>query len=229
MPERTHHRIFRSARLRAAVLGANDGIVSTASLVAGVASAHGEPSSVLTAGLAGLVAGSLSMAVGEYVSVKSQAETEAADLRLEARSLASDRHGELQELIDIYVARGLSPRLAHSAAVQLMAHDALDAHARDELGISPHNRAKPLQAAAWSAGSFASGAALPLAAFVAARGGAVLAWMAAGSLLSLAALGALAAHAGGAPVLRGALRVTVLGALAIALTAGIGKLFGIVV
>lgn len=162
MPSKEHHRIFRSNWLRAAVLGANDGIVSTASLITGVAAAQAAHEVVLTSGLAGLVAGALSMAAGEYVSVRSQSDIEAADLRMEQRSLKRNSGEELEELIEIYVERGLSRDLAEQVARQLTRHDALDAHARDELGISMHNRARPVQAAVASAASFAGGAALPL-------------------------------------------------------------------
>ncbi|GAB1579381.1 VIT family protein [Bordetella petrii] len=229
MPAKEHHRIFRAGWLRAAVLGANDGIVSTASLIAGVAAASAAHEAVLTSGLAGLVAGSLSMAAGEYVSVRSQADTEAADLRLEQRSLTGNSAQELQELTDIYVGRGVSPDLARQVAEQLTRHDALDAHARDELGISVHNRARPVQAAVASALSFASGAALPLltAALVPVEN--IVAVVTASSMVWLAVLGAIAAQAGGAPVAPAALRVTVLGGLAMLVTAGVGALFGVAV
>ncbi|MDM9557529.1 MULTISPECIES: VIT1/CCC1 transporter family protein [Bordetella] len=229
MPAKEHHRIFRAGWLRAAVLGANDGIVSTASLIAGVAAASAAHEAVLTSGLAGLVAGSLSMAAGEYVSVRSQADTEAADLRLEQRSLTGNSAQELQELTDIYVGRGVSPGLARQVAEQLTRHDALDAHARDELGISVHNRARPVQAAVASALSFASGAALPLLTAALVPVEHIVAVVTASSMVWLAVLGAIAAQAGGAPVAPAALRVTVLGGLAMLLTAGVGALFGVAV
>lgn len=227
MPAKEHHRIFRSNWLRAAVLGANDGIVSTASLITGVAAAQATHGAILTSGLAGLVAGALSMAAGEYVSVRSQADTEAADLRMEQRSLKGNSEEELAELIDIYVGRGLSRELASQVARQLTRHNALDAHARDELGISLHNRARPVQAALASAVSFAGGAALPLAVALMAPVPQLIAWVIGASVVCLAALGALAAGAGGAPKGPAALRVTVLGALAMAVTAGVGALFGV--
>jgi len=229
MPAKEHHRIFRAGWLRAAVLGANDGIVSTASLIAGVAAASAAHEAVLTSGLAGLVAGSLSMAAGEYVSVRSQADTEAADLRLEQRALTGNSAQELQELTDIYVGRGVSPGLARQVAEQLTRHDALDAHARDELGISVHNRARPVQAAVASALSFASGAALPLLTAALVPVEHIVAVVTASSMVWLAVLGAIAAQAGGAPVAPAALRVTVLGGLAMLLTAGVGALFGVAV
>jgi len=229
MPAKEHHRIFRAGWLRAAVLGANDGIVSTASLIAGVAAASASHEAVLTSGLAGLVAGSLSMAAGEYVSVRSQADTEAADLRLEQHALTGNSAQELQELTDIYVGRGVAPPLARQVAEQLTRHDALDAHARDELGISVHNRARPAQAALASAVSFASGAALPLLTAALTPVSHIVAVVTASSMVWLAVLGAMAAQAGGAPVGPAALRVTVLGGLAMLLTAGVGALFGVAV
>ncbi|WAI81855.1 MULTISPECIES: VIT1/CCC1 transporter family protein [Achromobacter] len=229
MPAKEHHRIFRSNWLRAAVLGANDGIVSTASLITGVAAAQASHGAILTSGLAGLVAGALSMAAGEYVSVRSQADTEAADLRLEQRSLKGNSEEELAELVDIYVGRGLTRNLATQVARQLTRHDALDAHARDELGISVHNRAQPVQAAVASAASFAAGAALPLVVAVTAPLPQLIAWVTGASVVCLAALGALAAGAGGAPKGPAALRVTILGALAMAATAAVGALFGVAV
>ncbi|WP_241049552.1 VIT1/CCC1 transporter family protein [Achromobacter xylosoxidans] len=229
MPSKEHHRIFRSNWLRAAVLGANDGIVSTASLITGVAAAQASHEAVLTSGLAGLVAGALSMAAGEYVSVRSQSDIEAADLRLEQRSLKRNSSEELEELIEIYVERGLSRDLAEQVARQLTRHDALDAHARDELGISMHNRARPVQAAVASAASFGGGAALPLAVAALVPGAPLIGSVIAASVACLACLGALAAGAGGAPKGPAALRVTVLGALAMAVTAGVGALFGTVV
>ncbi|HYG46089.1 MAG TPA: VIT family protein [Bordetella sp.] len=229
MPAKEHHRIFRAGWLRAAVLGANDGIVSTASLIAGVAAASATHEAVLTSGLAGLVAGSLSMAAGEYVSVRSQADTEAADLRLEQRALTGNSAQELQELTDIYVGRGVAPELASQVAAQLTRHDALDAHARDELGISVHNRARPVQAAIASAVSFATGAALPLLTAALIPVDSIVAMVTASSMVWLAVLGAIAAQAGGAPVVPAALRVTVLGGLAMLATAGVGALFGVAI
>jgi len=229
MPAKEHHRIFRIGWLRAAVLGANDGIVSTASLIAGVAAAQADHAAILAAGLAGLVAGSLSMAAGEYVSVRSQADTEAADLQLEMRSLRGNAAQELQELVDIYVGRGLTPELARQVAQQLTRHDALDAHARDELGISLHHRARPLQAAVASAGSFAGGALLPLMISAVAPLSGLVGAVMAGSVLALGVLGALAAHAGGAPIGRAVVRVMLLGVGAIGVTAGVGALFGVAV
>ncbi|WP_082406616.1 VIT1/CCC1 transporter family protein, partial [Achromobacter xylosoxidans] len=211
------------------VLGANDGIVSTASLITGVAAAQAAHEVVLTSGLAGLVAGALSMAAGEYVSVRSQSDIEAADLRMEQRSLKRNSGEELEELIEIYVERGLSRDLAEQVARQLTRHDALDAHARDELGISMHNRARPVQAAVASAASFAGGAALPLVVAALVPGAPLIGSVIAASVACLACLGALAAGAGGAPKAPAALRVTVLGALAMAVTAGVGALFGTVV
>jgi len=220
------HRTGRVGWLRAAVLGANDGILSTASLVLGVAAAHATRGNVIVAGVAGLVAGSMSMAAGEYVSVHSQADTEQADLKLERAELNTDNAGEHKELAAIYVARGLNPKLAKEVADQLMAHDALGAHARDELGISPALKPRPLQAALASAASFAVGAAMPLAVTAIAPETALIPLVAGTSLMFLALLGALAAHAGGASVRLGAIRVTFWGALAMALTAGVGALFG---
>ena len=223
---RERHRTERVGWLRAAVLGANDGILSTASLVLGVAAAHGSHSNVMVAGVAGLVAGAMSMAAGEYVSVHSQADTERADLKLERAELKTDAAGERQELAEIYVARGLDPRLAKQVAEQLMAHDALGAHARDELGISASFSARPIQAALASAGSFAVGAALPLAVTAMGPEVGLIPLVSGTSLLFLALLGGLAARAGGAGVVLGAIRVTFWGALAMAATAGVGALFG---
>jgi len=225
---RERHRTGRTGWLRASVLGANDGILSTASLVLGVAAAHATHSNVLVAGVAGLVAGSMSMAAGEYVSVHSQADTEQADLALERAELKADDKGEHKELTAIYVARGLKPALAKQVAEQLMDHDALGAHARDELGISETFRARPIQAALASAGSFAVGAALPLAVAALAPAAGLILLVAGTSLVFLALLGGLAARAGGAGVTMGAIRVTFWGALAMALTAGVGWLFGTV-
>ena len=221
------HRSHRIGWLRAAVLGANDGIVSTASLVVGVAAAGAESRTILVTGVAGLVAGAMSMAAGEYVSVSSQSDTEHADLERERKELATEPEHELAELTGIYVRRGLDKTLARQVAVQLMDHDALGAHARDELGITDMATARPVQAALASAATFAAGAALPLG----------VAWLAPpsvriwsisiASLAFLAALGALAARTGGASVLTSAWRVTFWGALALAITAGIGRLFGV--
>jgi vacuolar iron transporter family protein len=220
-----HHRSKRSGWLRAAVLGANDGILSTASLVLGVAAAHATHSNVMVAGVAGLVAGAMSMAAGEYVSVHSQADTEQADLSQECRELKADDRGEHQELAAIYVARGLDPSLAKQVAQQLMTHDALDAHARDELGISKTLRARPIQAALASAGSFAVGAAMPLMVTAIVPETNLIYLVSGASLFFLALLGGLAAHAGGASITVGATRVTFWGALAMTITAGVGALF----
>jgi VIT1/CCC1 family predicted Fe2+/Mn2+ transporter len=220
------HRTDRISWLRAAVLGANDGIVSTASLVVGVAAAQSTPGSVLVAGVAGLVAGAMSMAAGEYVSVHSQADTEKADLGRERAELAADPTAERRELTAIYVRRGLEPALAAQVAEQLMAHDALGAHARDELGISEAFSARPVQAALASAASFAVGALLPLAVTALAPAQGLIAWVSGASLCGLAVLGTVAARAGGAGIVAGAWRVTFWGALAMALTAGVGALFG---
>ena len=220
------HRTERIGWLRAAVLGANDGIVSTASLVLGVAAAHPGTSSVLVAGTAGLVAGAMSMAAGEYVSVRSQADTEGADLKREEGELALDPEGELAELAGIYVSRGLDPDLAQRVAAQLMAHDALGSHARDELGISEVLRARPLQAAFASATSFAVGAAAPLMTVALSPEGVVLPLVGGTSLVLLGVLGWLAARVGGARRWAGAARVVFWGALAMAVTAGVGALFG---
>src|SRR5258708_28865763 len=222
------HRTGRIGWLRAAVLGANDGIVSTASLVLGVAASHGNQSTIMVAGMAGLVAGAMSMAAGEYVSVHSQADSERAELDLERKELQTDTEAEHRELASIYVGRGLDPALAKDVATQLMAHDALGAHARDELGITETMSARPLQPAIASAPSFAPGAALPLLRAALAPGGAVIPLVSVTSLAFLAVLGALAARAGGAPLLPGTLRVTFWGALAMAITAGVGALFGTV-
>jgi len=222
------HRTGRIGWLRAAVLGANDGILSTSSLVLGVAAARATHSSVMIAGVAGLVAGAMSMAAGEYVSVHSQADTEQADLDLEREELKADDKGEHKELTAIYVARGLDPLLAKQVAQQLMAHDALGAHARDELGISETLRARPIQAALASAGSFAVGAAMPLLVTAMAPTAGLIPLVSGTSLVFLALLGGLAASAGGAGVMIGATRVTFWGALAMALTAGVGALFGTV-
>jgi len=223
---REKHRTERTGWLRAAVLGANDGIVSTASLVIGVASAGVDRSTVLTAGVAGLVAGAMSMAAGEYVSVSSQADTERADLDRERRELAADVEAERRELAGIYMKRGLDKQLARQVAEQLMAHDALGAHARDELGISDALRARPLQAAIASALTFAIGAAIPLLSVLLPTDRYLPYAISAVALTSLAALGALAARAGGSSTLHGALRVTCWGALAMLITGAIGTLWG---
>ena len=223
-----HHLTQRIGWLRAAVLGANDGIVSTASLVVGVAAAESNRHAVLLAGVAGLVAGAMSMAAGEYVSVSSQADTEKADLARERRELESEPERELEELRGIYVQRGLDRDLAHRVAEQLTAHGALAAHARDELGLTELHAARPVQAAFASAAMFAIGAALPLAVAAVAPAARILPAVGLSSLVFLAALGSLAAGAGGASVLRGAWRVTLWGALAMAATALIGRLFGTV-
>jgi VIT1/CCC1 family predicted Fe2+/Mn2+ transporter len=223
---REFHRSDRVGWLRAAVLGANDGIVSTASLVLGVAAAGGSRAAVLVAGVAGLVAGAMSMAAGEYVSVRSQADTEAADLAKERRELAADVASEERELAAIYVQRGLQPALAREVALQLMAHDAMGAHARDELGISETVVARPVHAAIASALSFTAGAALPLIVAALTPLSAMIALVAASSLVFLGGLGALAARTGGASVVAGAGRVTFWGALAMLVTAAVGALFG---
>jgi VIT1/CCC1 family predicted Fe2+/Mn2+ transporter len=215
--------------LRAAVLGANDGIVSTTSLILGVAAAGADKHAVMVAGIAGLVAGSMSMAAGEYVSVSSQSDTEEADLKRERWELKHQDASERAELANIYVERGLEPALAAEVADQLMAHDALGAHARDELGISETQRANPLQAALASAGAFAVGAVMPLLVAYIIPANIVTLTIAATSLLFLAVLGATAARTGGAPVFSGAARVTFWGALAMAITYGVGLLFGTVV
>lgn len=221
------HKTHRIGWLRAAVLGANDGIVSTASLVLGVAAAGANSQGILIAGVAGLVAGAMSMAAGEYVSVSSQADTERADLARESKELAESPEHEHAELTAIYVKRGLDAALAAKVASQLMQHDALGAHARDELGISTTLAARPVQAALASAGTFSVGAALPLL-IVVLFPVSVLMWaVSVSSLLFLVLLGSLAARVGGAPVFASALRVTFWGALAMALTAGVGALFGV--
>jgi VIT1/CCC1 family predicted Fe2+/Mn2+ transporter len=226
--KRKLHRTGRMSWLRATVLGANDGILSTSSLVIGVAAAHASHGSIVVAGVAGLVAGAMSMAAGEYVSVQSQADTEEADLKLEREELQADDKGEHKELSEIYVARGLDPALAKKVAEQLMAHDALAAHARDELGITEAFRARPIQAAFASAGSFAVGAALPLLVTVLAPVTMLIFIVAGASLIFLAGLGATAARIGGARISIGAIRVTFWGAVAMAVTAGVGWLFGTV-
>ena len=226
---REHHRIERIGWLRAAVLGANDGIVSTSSLIVGVAAAHGTPHSVLVAGLAGLVAGAMSMAAGEYVSVHSQVDAEAADLRKERHEIDTDPQAEHRELTAIYVDRGLDMRLATEVARQLMAHDALGAHARDELGITTAMAAKPMQAALASATSFSIGAALPLLIAWVATPGMLIASVVVASLVFSALLGVVSARAGGAQVIKAAWRVTFWAALAMTITFGVGSFFGVTV
>lgn len=220
------HRTHRVGWLRAAVLGANDGIVSTASLVIGVAAAESNHEAVMLAGVAGLFAGALSMAAGEYVSVHSQADTEKADIELERKHLAEEPEFELRELASIYEGRGLDPVLAEKVAEQLMEHDALGAHARDELGISETMSARPIQAAVFSAISFAVGAALPLTVTWFSPVSSLIWLVAASSLVFLALLGAVAANAGGASMLTGAVRVLFWGMIAMGATALVGKLFG---
>jgi VIT1/CCC1 family predicted Fe2+/Mn2+ transporter len=226
---RERHRTGRIGWLRAAVLGANDGIVSTASLIVGVAAAQTARGEVLVAGVAGLVAGAMSMAAGEYVSVSSQADTERADLARERKELATDEPVEREELAAIYVERGLDLSLANQVAEQLMAHDALAAHARDELGISETLAARPIQAAIASAGAFAIGAAMPLLTVVVAPESRLVPVVFGSALIFLTVLGVLAARAGGAPVMTSAFRVVFWGAIAMGLTAAVGALFGTVV
>ncbi len=226
MKHTEYHRTHRIGWLRASVLGANDGIVSTASLIVGVAAAESNRSGILVAGIAGLVAGAMSMAAGEYVSVSSQADTESADINRERGELAADSAHEHAELAAIYVGRGLDPALAEQVATQLMAKDALGAHARDELGISDMLSARPVQAALASAATFAVGAFLPILLVVIVPPSALIWTVTGSSLFFLALLGSLAARAGGASVLRAAARVTFWGALAMGLTAGVGALFG---
>jgi len=223
------HRSERVGWLRAAVMGANDGIVSTASLVLGVAGAGAGRSDVLVAGVAGLVAGAMSMAAGEYVSVSSQSDTEEADLARERHELATDHEHELAELAGIYAGRGIEPELAKQVAEQLMAHDALGAHARDELGISEQKRARPVQAAFASAGTFVVGAAIPLLVVALAPERATTSIVVITSLVFLATMGGIAARAGGANAVTGAIRVTFWGALAMAITFAVGRIFGAVV
>lgn len=227
-PKAERHYAERIGWLRAAVLGANDGIVSTASLVVGVAAAQATRSNVLIAGVAGLVAGAMSMAAGEYVSVSSQADTEKADLERERDELATNEEFERDELATIYIKRGLVPALAKQVAEQLMAHDALSAHARDELGLSEIHTARPIQAALASAATFAVGAALPLLIVLVSPPTAMIPFVAGSSLVFLALMGGLAARVGGANVIIGAIRVTFWGALAMAATAAVGAMFGAV-
>jgi vacuolar iron transporter family protein len=226
MRHREWHRTERIGWLRAAVLGANDGIVSTASLVVGVAASGAAREEILVAGIAGLVAGALSMAAGEYVSVSSQADTERADIARERTELATDRASEERELAAIYVRRGLEPSLARTVAQQLMARDALGAHARDELGLSDKRSARPLQAAVASGATFAVGAVLPILTVMLPSEARLVPVVSGASLVCLGALGALAARAGGASAWVGAARVAFWGALAMAATAGVGALFG---
>ena len=225
-PHFERHYAERIGWLRAAVMGANDGIVSTASLVVGVAAANAARPAVLVAGVAGLVAGAMSMAAGEYVSVSSQADTEKADLERERKELATDAEFERKELAEVYVNRGLEPSLAQAVADQLMAHDALGAHARDELGLTEIHTARPIQAALASAVTFATGATLPLLAVLATRSSTMIPVVAGSSLVFLAIMGGVAARTGGAKVAVGAGRVTLWGALAMAATAAVGTLFG---
>lgn len=222
-----HHRIHRSGWLRAAVLGANDGIVSTASLLVGMAAAGADRGQILLAGVAGLTAGAMSMAAGEYVSVKSQEDTERADLQMEAHALAHNHEAEHRELTAIYQERGLDEKLAEEVAHQLMRHNALEAHARDEIGITAELSAQPLQAAFWSAAAFTLGGAFPVAAAATAPASALLWLIPSLAITLLATLGATAAMAGGASPLRGAVRVCFWGTLAMSLTAAVGKLFGV--
>jgi VIT1/CCC1 family predicted Fe2+/Mn2+ transporter len=226
---RETHLVERIGWLRAAVLGANDGIISTASLILGVAAAAATKSDILLAGIAGLVAGAMSMAAGEYVSVSSQADTEQADLARERRELSEVPEAEKEELAQIYVARGVEPQLARQVAVQLMAKDALGAHARDELGISEITTARPIQAALTSAVTFSVGAAAPLALVLLSPSSLLIPVVSAGSLLFLALLGFLGARTGGAKILKPIVRVTFWGALAMAVTAGIGAIVGTVI
>lgn len=223
-PER--HRMNRVGWLRAAVLGANDGLLSTSSLILGVAAAHGDHKNILIAGLAGLVAGAMSMAAGEYVSVHSQADTENADLERERMELSKDPAGEQEELAQIYVSRGLTLELAHKVAEQMMAHNALGAHARDELGVTDALTARPVQAALASAASFAVGAVVPLFVCVFAPARLLIPLVGVCSLICLAALGGIAARVGGAGIVKGSLRVIFWGVLAMAVTLGVGMLFG---
>ena len=223
---RENHLIQRIGWLRAGVLGANDGIISTASLVVGVAAAATNPSEVLVAGVAGLVAGAMSMAAGEYVSVSSQADTESADLARERRELADQPEAELHELTRIYVARGVKPKLARQVAEQMTAKDAFAAHSRDELGLSDHVVARPIQAALTSALTFTAGAAVPLFLALLAPKTSTALIVSAGSLLCLMALGAIGAKMGGAPIVRPTIRVTFWGAFAMAASAAIGAMIG---
>jgi VIT1/CCC1 family predicted Fe2+/Mn2+ transporter len=226
LPGIEHHYVHRIGWLRAAVLGANDGIVSTASLIVGVAAASGVHSEILVAGFAGLAAGAMSMAAGEYVSVSSQADTERADLETERQAIRDSPEAEARELAEIYVERGLDPALAETVATQLMAHDALGAHARDELGMTEMGAARPIQAALTSAAAFSCGAALPLVATALVTAELVIPVVGAATLASLALLGAASARIGGAGAIKAMTRVTLWGAIAMAVTAGIGALVG---
>lgn len=223
------HRIHHIGWLRAAVLGANDGVISTASLMMGMAAANATPSSILLSGVAGLVAGALSMAAGEYVSVRSQADTEAADLAREREELETEPEAELRELTEIYVARGLARELAHEVAIQLTEHDALKAHARDELGITEFMAARPLQAAIASAATFASGALIPILAVLLVPSAYLIPTISIVALITLCTLGGLAAKVGGASLLKGSLRVGAWGAVAMLVTGLAGHLFGVIV
>ncbi len=223
------HRTHRIGWLRAAVLGANDGIVSTASLIVGIAASHAEHNEIVLTGVAGLVAGAMSMAAGEYVSVSSQADTEQADLKRERKELADDGHYEKNELASIYISRGLDPLLAEQVAEQLMNHDALGAHARDELGISATGIARPIQAALTSAATFSIGAGLPLLIVLLTPDTDLIVPVSSASLLFLTLLGMLAAYSGGAGIIKGGVRVAFWGALAMGLTAAVGSVFGTVV
>lgn len=227
MLHRERHRTQNIGWLRAAVLGANDGIISTASLIIGVAAAHMAHNSIVIAGIAALVAGAMSMAAGEYVSVSSQADIEKVELDIERKELETDQEHEIQELTDIYIQRGLEGDLARKVAIQLMAHDALAAHARDELGITETLRARPIQAALSSAASFSIGAALPIIVIFISSQASLLLTMSIATLFFLGLLGGLAAYIGGAHVLVGTIRVMFWGALAMILTAGIGSIFGV--
>ena len=222
------HRAHRIGWLRAAVLGANDGIVSTASLIVGIAASHATHDAIVLAGVAGLVAGAMSMAAGEYVSVSSQADTEQADLNRERKELDDDEHHEQNELAAIYVSRGLDPLLAEQVAKQLMNHDALGAHARDELGISATGTARPIQAALTSAATFAIGAVLPLLVVIFAPKADLIILVSSASLLFLTLLGILAAYTGGSGIMKGAVRVAFWGVLAMGITAAVGSVFGTV-
>ncbi len=227
IPHRERHLIERVGWLRAAVLGANDGIVSTASLIVGVAAASQGRGEILVVGVAGLVAGAMSMAAGEYVSVSSQADTERADLAREKAELEIQPAFELDELAGLYEARGVEPDVARVVAGQLMAKDALAAHAREELGISEITTARPVQAALTSAATFATGAALPLVMAIVVPAGVIVVAVSVASLLFLALLGGVGARAGGAPIVKAVVRVTFWGAIAMALTAGVGAVFGV--
>lgn len=227
MIHKEQHRLHRCGWLRAAVLGANDGLVSTASLIVGVAAAEVSHSHILLAGTAGLVAGAVSMAAGEYVSVKSQEDTERADLEIESESLANNREEEQIELAQIYQNRGLDAELSMEVARQMMAHDALGAHARDEIGITRELSARPLQAAFTSAGTFAAGASVPVIVSAVIPVSVVLWYVPATTIITLGALGALAARTGGASLVQGAIRVCFWGTIAMAITAAVGRLFGI--